>query len=112
MDGDDRVGSIVFPAEHLLRLGCFDLAFIRREVAVQIVRDVLTSLGEFDEHAKIVAPASERFAQRLVVLESTTALHDFLRFSLVVPESRFLYPAVDLCELILQPGTLKDTSAV
>jgi hypothetical protein len=54
----------------------------------------------------------KRLEERLVLLEAAAPLHDLLRFVLGVPESGRVDPLLYVCELLFEPGTLKDTSAV
>jgi hypothetical protein len=86
MDGDDRVGSVVLAAEHLLRLGRFDFLLELVEAAGEIGDDVLAGVPPFEQHAEVVSTPLQRPEERLVLLEPAAPLHDRLRLVLVVPE--------------------------
>src|SRR5688572_32381431 len=49
---------------------------------------------------------------RSVIFEAAAPQHDFLRFGLVVPETRIAGAFLYLRQLFVDPGTLKDASGV
>ena len=112
MDCDDGVGAIVLAAEHLLRLGRLDLRLELAEAAREIRADVLPSIRPLDQHAQIVDVPAERLPQRHVFLQTPAALHYLLRVGLVTPEIGLARLLLDVGELFVKPGTLKDASAV
>jgi hypothetical protein len=112
VDGDDRVGAIVLAAQHLLGLGGLDLALELVEPARQVGGDVLPSRAPLHEHRQVVGTALERGEQGEIVLDTAAALHDFLRLGLVAPEVCGGCGLLYLCELVIEPCTLKDASAV
>ena len=112
MDRDDGVGAIVLAAEHLLRLGRLDLRLKLAETSHEIRVDVLPGVRPFDQHAQIVGASAERLAQGHVILQTPPALHYLLRVGLVTPEIRLAGPLLDISELLVKLGTLKDASVV
>ena len=88
MDGDDRIRAIVFPAEHLLRLGRFDFLTEFLKSLGKVDGDVFSALRPFEENGQVIAAPLQRSQEREVVLDAPPPLHDFLRFGLVVPEGR------------------------
>jgi hypothetical protein len=102
----------VLAAEHLVRLGDIDLGLQVVEAPGQVGGDVLSGVGPLDEHAEIVGAALQRAFQRLLVFEAPAPLHDFLRFSLVVPETGLAGPLFYLGKLFVEASGFKDASAV
>jgi hypothetical protein len=88
MNRDDRVPSIVLTAQHLLDLAAFDEISEQLDPLRQLRSDVLALPRPIDEHAKIVRCRSELGDQLDFFLDAATALEDFLRLDLVVPEIR------------------------
>jgi hypothetical protein len=78
----------VLAAEHLLRLGGFHFLTEFLESLREVRGDVLSAAGPFVKNRQVVAPPLQRSQEREVVLDAPPALHDFLRFGLVVPEGR------------------------
>jgi hypothetical protein len=112
MDGHDRVGAIVFAAEHLLGLGGFDLLLQLVEATREIGVDVFASVRPLEQHAEIVGSPLQRFEERLIFLDPPPALHHLLRLVLVVPEPGRVDALFYFGKLFVKAGTLKDTSGV
>jgi hypothetical protein len=96
MDRHDGIGPVVLAAEHLLRLGPFDLALELVERAFQIRAHVFSTVRPFDEDGNVVYATAQRLTQRDVVFDATPPLHHFLGFGLVVPEGRAGADLLDL----------------
>src|SRR5262245_41872283 len=106
----DGVGAVVLAAQHLLRLGGFNFLSQVGE-AVRKICQLFSRRRPFVEHDEIVHPTTKRSQQREVIFHTPAALHDFLCFGLIAPEGGIGYGLLDVGELILRAGTLKDASA-
>ena len=75
-------------AEHLLDLGRLYLGgkIVQRQIQIRV--DIFTLLRPFDQHGEVVAPLSQRFDQRAILLQSPSALQHALRRGLILPEIR------------------------
>jgi hypothetical protein len=76
----------VLAAEHLLGFTGVDLRGQLIERTAEIVSNRFSRLGPLDEHMEVVEAASERLTQLAIFFEPATALHDFLRLDLILPE--------------------------
>jgi hypothetical protein len=88
MNGHNRVLAIVLAAEHLLRLAGVDRAGEIVETLGEIVGNWLSGFRPFDEHGKVVGPSPQRLAEVAVLLQPSSALKEFLRGPLILPEIR------------------------
>jgi hypothetical protein len=102
----------VLAAEHLPRFRGVHFQLESVERLCQLTGYFLTGPGPFDEHVDVVAAPAQGIEERSVLLETTAALHDFLRLALVAPEVWRCDAGLYLAELLVQPGTLKDASEV
>jgi len=76
----------VLTAQHLLRLGAFDVLAQFLEAPGDVCGDVLPRLCPFEKDVEVIAPPLQRAEQREVVIQASPALHDLLRLGLIVPE--------------------------
>jgi hypothetical protein len=101
----------VLAAEHLFRLGRFDLDLELVERTREIGRDVFARARPLDENRQVLPATLQRIAQLAVFLEPPLALEDLLGLGLVVPEVRGGNALLDLLDLLLRMRRVKDTSA-
>jgi hypothetical protein len=111
VDRDDRVSTIVLPAEHLLDFARLHILFERIQASRQFRDDRFAGFRPLDEHGEIVVAPLERPGEFQLLLDPPPALQGFLRFGLIFPEVRRGGARLEAGQFVFGPGTLKDSSA-
>jgi hypothetical protein len=101
----------VLAAEHLLDLGCFDLALQLLEATAEVGFDRFALFQPFSQDDEVLAALFQRVAKGDVLLQATAALQQFLRLDLVRPEVGLSDALLDACGFVVESGSLKDNSA-
>jgi hypothetical protein len=110
MNGHERVLAIVLAPQHLL-----DLARLHFLVeCVERPRDVgfngFAGGGPLEQHRQVVGLASQRHHEVAVLLETSSTLQNFLRFSLVFPEIGRGGARLEAGQFFVRASTFKDNS--
>jgi hypothetical protein len=110
MDRKNRVLAVEIARQHRANLGRLDVTRERLQAAGQLVPDLLALSRPVEQDGQIVPLLAQRFGQRLVILKPAPFLKDLLRRALVLPEIGRGNPRLELGQLALQPGFVKDPS--